>query len=447
MGLGAAGASAIFEIVRQPVVILGAGLTGLSTALHLPRGPWLVVEREQRVGGKATSIRRDGHTFDVTGHWLHLRDASVRALVDDLFAPGDLVEIERHTGVWTHGVMLAYPFQANLHGLPLPLVQSCLQGFVAAQVRAVQPHAPAPRTFDEFARARFGDGIADAFFVPYNEKIWGLHPDALTSDWVQRFVPMPDVGQVIGGALGIRQEGLGYNARFVYPRRGGIDALPEAMAERLGTRDDGRVRLGAEVESITPSRRRLRIRGDADEIEYAELVSSLPLPTLVRRIPEAPPEIAAAAARLRCVPWRWLDIATRTTPPMREHWVYVPERHIPFFRVGVYSNAWPPMAPPGRGSLYVELTDRTHPPDLPRIYEALANMGAITDPVDVLFAEQRDLPCAYVLFDADHAEATAAILGWLGEVGIHSCGRYGAWTYNSMEDSILAGMEAARWAR
>jgi protoporphyrinogen oxidase len=435
-------------------VILGGGLTGLSTALHLGAGlgsglgarPWIVLEREQRVGGKATSVRRDGYTFDVTGHWLHLRDDRTRALVDDLFAPGDLVEIERRTGVWTHGVMLAYPFQANLHGLPLPVVQRCLQGFFEAQVRAARPGAPEPATFDAFARARFGDGIADAFFVPYNEKLWGLHPDALTPDWVQRFVPLPDPAQVIGGALGIVQEGLGYNARFLYPRSGGIDALPEAMAARLSARPEGRVQLGAEVESIDPARRRVRVRGQSEAIEYGELVSTLPLPSLVRRVVGAPAEVIEAASKLRCVPWRWLDIATRTAPPMPEHWVYVPERHVPFFRVGVFSNAWPPMAPPGCGSLYVELADRENPPDLPKIYAALAEMGAIADPADVVFAEQRDLPCAYVLFDANHRDATSTVTQWLGRVGIHSCGRYGAWTYNSMEDSILAGIEAAEWA-
>ncbi|MCA9711947.1 MAG: NAD(P)-binding protein, partial [Myxococcales bacterium] len=69
---------------RRPVVILGAGLTGLSTALHLRGRPYLIAEREQRVGGKARSERRDGYTFDLTGHWLHLRDDGVRALVRDL---------------------------------------------------------------------------------------------------------------------------------------------------------------------------------------------------------------------------------------------------------------------------------------------------------------------------------------------------------------------------
>lgn len=430
----------------RPVVILGAGLTGLSTALHLRRSPFLVVEREQRVGGKARSERRDGYTFDVTGHWLHLRNDRVKALVRDLFEPGQLVEIERRTGVYTHGVMLAYPFQANLHGLPLAVVRDCLVDFVRAQIAAADPAAAPPRSFREYAERRFGRGIAERFFVPYNTKLWGVTPDELTPDWGSRFIPLPELDQVIGGALGLRQEGLGYNPRFLYPRAGGIDHLPEAMAARVRGRRPESIRVGCSVEEIDPHGHRIKLQGERDWVEYRLLVSTLPLPQLVARTPAAPPAVREAAAALRWVSWRYLDVATRRAPPITEHWIYVPEPQIPFFRVGVYTNALPAMAPPGAGALYVELADRTGQPDLPEIVRQLHAMGALASPDDVLFTELRHEECAYVLFDDACREATATIHAWLRQVGVRSCGRYGAWTYNSMEDSIIEGMEAAAWA-
>lgn len=433
----------------RPVVILGAGLTGLSTALHLRRSPVLVVEREQRVGGKARSERRDGYTFDVTGHWLHLRDDRVRTLVRDLFDPGQLVEIERRTGVYTHGVMLPYPFQANLHGLPLPEVRDCLVDFVRAQIDAAAAAlqgAPPPRSFREYAERRFGRGIAERFFVPYNTKLWGVSPDELTPDWGSRFIPLPELEQVIGGALGLRQEGLGYNVRFLYPRAGGIDHLPEAMAARIRGHAPDAIKVGCSVEEVDPLGRRVKLQGVPDWLEYRALVSTLPLPQLVARTPAAPPAVREAAAALRWVSWRYLDIATRRAPPIHEHWVYVPELQIPFFRVGVYTNALPAMAPPGAGALYVELADRAGQPDLPEIVRHLCAMGALQSPDDIAFTELRHEECAYVLFDDACREATAVVHRWLAEVGVRSCGRYGAWTYNSMEDSIIQGMEAAAWA-
>ncbi|MEM6292991.1 MAG: FAD-dependent oxidoreductase [Myxococcota bacterium] len=429
-----------------PLVVLGAGLTGLSTALHAARAganPVTVLERRDDVGGKARSRRRDGYTFDITGHWLHLRDARTQDLVQSLFPTGDLVEIERCTGIYTHGVMLPYPFQANLHGLPLPIVQECLATFVEAQVAAAAPDAKPPRTFEEFAVGRFGRGIAEHFFIPYNQKLWGSHYDSLTPDWISRFVPLPDVRQIVGGAIGVRQDGLGYNARFSYPAAGGIDGLAKALAGAT-TQAGATLQRGAEVTRIDTEARVLTL-ADGTTQPYGKLVSTLPLPELVRRLSTVPAAVAEAASKLRWVRWRYLDVGTKSPVPMKEHWVYVPEPSVPFFRVGCYSNALPAMAPEGCGALYVELGDRDGQPDLPAIFEGLTAMGALASPDDVAFADLHDIEYAYVVFDEAYDEARRVIFEHLERVGVHSCGRYGAWIYNSMEDSILAGMEAAAW--
>ncbi|HEY8380298.1 MAG TPA: FAD-dependent oxidoreductase, partial [Nannocystis sp.] len=429
--------------IDWPVVVLGAGLTGLSAAYH-SRHPVLLVEREDRVGGHARSVRRDGFVFDVTGHWLHLRDPAIRALVEGLFAPGELTTVARRTCVYSHGVLLPYPFQANLHGLPLPVVQECLTGYVEARERAARG-APEPRTFVGFAEARFGVGIARHFFVPYNRKLWGEHLDHLTAEWVSRYIPIPDTAQVIGGAIGLPQEGLGYNASFVYPTAGGIDALPERIRAALAARPDVELRLACAVEEVDVVRRRIKLQDDPDWRSYDALVSTIPLPELVRRISGAPADVRDAAAALRHLRWRWLDIAVGAPVPATYHWVYVPEPRFPFFRVGVYSNAVPGMAPPGCASLYVELNERTGPIDLPGVLAGLVEIGALRAPGDVRFVEVRELEHAYVVFDAAWAAARGRILTWLEGHRIHSCGRYGGWTYNGMEDCLIAGRDAAAW--
>ncbi len=425
-----------------PVVVLGAGLTGLAAAYHL-RMPALLVERNAEVGGHARSVRQAGFTFDVTGHWLHLRDPGVRALVEGLFAPGELVHVERRTRVYSHGALLAYPFQANLHGLPLEVVQECLVGFLEARERAARGESAAA-SFEAFAEARFGRGIARHFFVPYNSKLWGMHPNQLTAEWVSRYIPVPDAAQVIGGAIGLRQEGLGYNASFLYPAAGGIDALPR----RLQTALPATVRqlLGSDVEAVDPIRRRVKLTGAKDWQAYAALISTLPLPELIGRVVGAPQAVREAAAALRWVRWRYLDVATRTRVPADYHWVYVPEARYPFFRVGVYSNAVASMAPEGCSSLYVELSQREGSLDTAAVVRGLVEIGAIAAAEDVLFTVERQIEYAYVVFDDAHAAATRTILAWLAEVGVRSCGRYGAWVYNSMEDSMMQGREAAAWA-
>ena len=141
-------------------MILGAGLCGLSAAHHL-RGPCRVIEREHEVGGHARSRRRGGHTFDVTGHWLHLRDPAIRALVAALTPADAWLSVARRTRVFSHGELLPYPFQANLHGLPLAVVQECLVEFLAArEAEARGDHPELPRTFVEFAELAWTGYVA-----------------------------------------------------------------------------------------------------------------------------------------------------------------------------------------------------------------------------------------------------------------------------------------------
>ena len=68
------------------IVIVGAGLAGLSTAYHLSGTPYRLYEREEQVGGLCRSYQKDGFTFDYTGHLLHFRQPEIKALVERLLA-------------------------------------------------------------------------------------------------------------------------------------------------------------------------------------------------------------------------------------------------------------------------------------------------------------------------------------------------------------------------
>jgi protoporphyrinogen oxidase len=158
-----------------------------------------------------------------------------------------------------------------------------------------------------------------------------------------------------------------------------------------------------------------------------------------------PPEIEAAAGRLRCTTLRYLNVATRGTPPADWHWIYVPERRYPFYRVGIFTNAMASMAPTGGASLYVELADRAPVTDasVRDTLTGLAEAGAIRGVDDVVFAEPKHIEYAYVVFDHHYYAATTEIFRFLEGHGIYPRGRYGSWTYNAMEDCVLAGREVA----
>ena len=422
----------------DPTVIIGGGLTGISTALHLQR-PYVVLEREHEVGGLARTDHKQGFWFDRTGHWLHLRDPGIKELVTGLMGD-ELVQVDRRARIYSHGAHTLYPFQANLHGLPPEVVNQCLMGFIRT---LLQRGDEEPRNFEEYIQHHFGDGIARHFMVPYNSKLWGVHPSEITSAWCQRFVPIPDPEQVVAGAVGAGPAELGYNISFLYPRQGGIQTMTRALAAQL---DPAQVRTHAAVEAVDTARRTVSVGGE--DVPYHALVSSAPLPELLAMLrPEPPDEVLEAAGWLRATPVRYLDVGSRTRPPQDYHWVYVPEERLPFYRVGVYSNAVESMAPPGGSSLYVELASRApgHDPqaEIADALAALVEAGALASTEDVVVADLREIDHAYVVFDDNYEQALGRIFPYLERHRIYSRGRYGSWIYNSMEDSLIAGREVA----
>jgi hypothetical protein len=142
----------------------------------------------------------------------------------------------------------------------------------------------------------------------------------------------------------------------------------------------------------------------------------------------------------------YLDVALASPVRKPFHWVYVPEAKYPFYRVGCYSNFSSEMAPPGKANLYVELVDRAEPKLellLPRVTAGLGELGLIDKAADIAFTRLRRIDTAYVLFNAERERALGIISEYLEAHNIISRGRYGSWTYASMEDALLDGQTAA----
>ena len=111
-----------------PIQILGAGLTGMSAGHHLGEG-FEIHERLAHAGGHVITIEQDGYRFDRTGHLLHLRDASIRALIEGLLG-NRLLSLQRKSRIFSHGVYTRYPYQANTYGLPPQVAYECLAGYL-----------------------------------------------------------------------------------------------------------------------------------------------------------------------------------------------------------------------------------------------------------------------------------------------------------------------------
>jgi protoporphyrinogen oxidase len=385
----------------------------------------------------------DGFSFDWTGHWLHLRDPAIRKLVEERWLRGNLLHVERRARIFSEGRWTDFPYQHHLHGLPPATIADCLVGYVRAtsgeEGRALRERPL--RNAAEFIQRHLGEGFARHFLVPYNEKLYATRCEDLSPEWGGRFIPRPSLEEVVRGALGLEQPGAGYNATFVYPREGGIEALARGIAQDV---TGGEVRLGCTLDSLDLAARRARL-ATGDEIEYERAVLTVPLSSMARLL-RGPPEVIEAARRLRAISVTTVEIGADDPGGERFHWAYFPEPRFRFYRIGSPSQVNPRLSPAGTRSFAVEFSHRGPIDPAPFVDHALTALEELklVDRSKVRLARARTIPVAYVLFDHDHAAARGRVIDHLRAHGVAVAGRYGNWEYSSMEDAIVSGRDAAR---
>ncbi|HET9870502.1 MAG TPA: FAD-dependent oxidoreductase, partial [bacterium] len=258
-----------------------------------------------------------------------------------------------------------------------------------------------------------------------------------------RFVPAPRVAEVVKGAFTRENSVSGYNATFLYPERGGISALPRALGEGLPN-----LWTGVGLTGLDLKRRRARLSNGL-EVRYGRLVSSLPLPALLRLSEGLPPAVRRAAASLKATSIYNVNFGFRGPQPVSYSWVYFPGKEFLFHRAGSVSACVPGQAPPGHFSLYVEFSygpgRRPDPAAWGRHALArLRELGWVKPGQAPVTRVDLDLPGAYVVYDAAREERVGALTGFLARRGVQTVGRYGLWEYGSMESAMDQGRRAAR---
>ena len=416
-------------------LVAGAGVSGLSFANWLraaaaergARPPeLLVLEAEAEPGGYCRTVTQAGFVWDYSGHFFHFRRPEIEAWLRARMPGADVRTVEKRSFIRYRGLDVDFPFQKNIHQLGKDDFIDCL---VSLYFRG-EGRAGGPRSFKEMLEERFGAGICDRFLVPYNEKLYACDLDALDPDAMGRFFPHADVADIVRNMK--RADNASYNATFTYPREGAFEYVRALLHDLPGeTLSCGEplvaLDLAAQV-ATTPTRR----------IRYRRLVSSLPLPRLCA-LAGLPHDQAAFTWNQVAVFNLGFDRKGRTDA----HWIYFPDRALSFYRIGFYDN----IHGGDRMSLYVEIGAPAGAaldlgPLRERVLGELRREGVVDDHQLVAW-HSVVLDPAYVHITRRSLEETARVRGVLEAAGVYSVGRYGAWTYCSIEDNMIETRELA----
>lgn len=423
------------------VVIIGAGLTGLSTAYHLEKKgftDFIIVEKEAQPGGLCRSVKQDGFTFDYSGHLLHSSDDYFSSFLKDIFSDELLNTVQRRSFIYSHDTYTRYPYQINLHGLPPETIIECIEGYVNRK-KSIRK----PKTFSEWVLKFFGQGLAESFFFPYQAKLLQYDPKKLAASWTGRFVPQTSLRQMLYGALQSSAEKVGYNASFLYPKLG-----IQCLIDRLIKKINKPVVTGKAVANIDLKKNVIFFE-DGDSESFDIIINTMPLDLLLHSISDhSSTHFNRTAENLLCTSVACLNLGISRNIDAEKHWIYYPEKEYPFYRVGFYHNFSSSLVPASCSSMYVECSykkNASYRSLQKMINDVQLNIKQLfnIDDSEIIAKNIIKMPHAYVVYDAWRERNLSVLLDGLKREGIYSIGRYGAWKYSSMQESVLDGKKVA----
>jgi len=411
-------------------LIIGAGISGLAFALSAG-DDYLIVEKENEPGGFCRTIKRDGFVWDYAGHFFHFKTEKYKQLFNDNIPAKDIIHKDKCTQIIYKDLLVDYPFQTNIHQLDKEEFIDCLYDLFNKEEKETYS------SFLDMLYGKFGKSITEKFLRPYNEKLYAVDLTKLDTDAMGRFFPYADKEQIINNMKKSGDSGS-YNNTFLYPRNG-AGSFIDVLYNKL---DTSRVLLNTSVASIDIEAK-VATLDNGEKISYEFLINTAPFNVFLKLTGKKSYEELAGSLSYNKVLVFNLGFNKKSHFD-KEHWMYIPDKNVNYYRIGFYDN----ILDDDRLSMYIEIG---YPKDgvvdaekeLALTLENLKKQGITDDSFELVAHETIIMDPAYVHINTENDRDVKAAMNELAEKGVYSIGRYGAWTYCSMEDSMLAAATLA----
>jgi protoporphyrinogen oxidase len=425
------------------IVVLGTGMAGFGAAyrLHAEGITPVMYDKNSYYGGHTASFRYEsGFLFDVGPHISFSKDPRIQDLlaenVDQRF---ETIQINLNN--YWRGYWPKHPVQLNLHGLPEDTVVKVITDFVEERQAPERP----VRNYADWLLSSFGRTFAELFPMQYTRKYHLTAAENMSTDWLGPRIYRPSLEEVLRGALSPSSPQEHYITHFRYPSEGGFMCYLRKFVPL------GNLKLNHELVSVDPRARELTF-SNGFVTQYDGLISSVPLPDLIRMIRDVPQDVLEASRRLACSTCVLVNVGVDREDLSAAHMTYFYDADICFTRLGFPHMLSSKNAPPGKGNIQAEVyfSDKYKPltgsPDawIDPVISDLRRCGILRESDTVLFRSAMLLRYANIIFDLERAAAVETVHGYLDDIGIAYGGRYGDWGYLWTDEAFKSGENAAK---
>lgn len=411
--------------MKVKYLILGAGISGLAFASKL-ESDYAIIEKEATPGGLCRTFYQDGFTWDFAGHFFHFKNNESKKYFSAVLGDENCYKHNKNTSIFYHGKMIDYPFQKNIHQLDKEEFIDCLYDLYFKEKKEEYS------SFKDMLLGKFGKSICDKFLIPYNEKLYACNLDRLDKDAMGRFFPYADMEDIFRNMK--MSNSSSYNDTFIYPK-GGAKTIIDHLSKDVKNEN---LHLNENVLRVDVDNRIVETNKNVYQYDY--LINTIPFNqflSLMGRTEEVFDNLS------------WNKVLVFNIGFDREaidktiHWVYFPDKTVNFYRVGFYNN----ILREKKLSIYVEIgmdPDDTYD-ESEQLEQTIFNLkkcGIITDHQVVSYQSLVMNP-AYVHVSEKGKTYFEKETQKLNEKSVYTLGRYGGWTYCSMEDCYIDAINLA----
>jgi protoporphyrinogen oxidase len=427
------------------IVVVGSGMAGFGAAHRLKSEGIrpVLYERSSYFGGHTAAFRNEnGFLFDLGPHISFTKDPRIQELLAK-FVDQEYVALQvKLDNIW-RGLRLTHPVQLHLNGLPKDLIVEIVSDFVKVHDKPEPPIA----NYEDWLIASYGRKFAELFPMQYTRKYHTTNSSNMTTEWLGPRMYRPSLQEMLRGALAPWSPEVHYITNFRYPKQGGFISYLKPLP------DHADIKLQHEVAAIDPKARVLRFSNGLS-VQYGALVSSIPLPALVPMIAGVPQDVVTASRQLACSTCVLVNIGVDRADLSEGQITYIYDEDICFTRLSFPHMLSVTNAPPGCGSIQAEVyfSDKYRPLKqstesiIDQVIADLHRIGVLREQDRILSRGAEVVRYANVIFDLDRAKALKTVHGYLDDIGIHYCGRYGDWGYMWTDESFISGERAAESA-
>lgn len=398
--------------------VLGAGISGLSISklLH-PHHQVEILEANEVIGGIARTKNVNGVPYHpVGGHCFNSKYPEVLDFVfNEVLAKENWDLVKRKSAIQFQNHLIPYPIEYSvkeIFSFNQDLALKITQDFLNTTEHENYEN------LENWFRCKFGDTLAENYFIPYNHKIWNIHPSKMSYDWVKDKLPTPDKVSFLKNFFEKQSDEMSHYT-FYYPKSNHLNTFIKSLASDLN------INLNYKVEKIKLDKKQAKWIINNDKA-YDLIINTIPLNIIPSLIENCPEEILNDAKKLKynkVTTMLWECQETKNT------WTYIPQDDSIFHRYIHISN----FSNSGKNYTITESIGE-------RTYEEMQESGK-KDPFLIKSLDFNVSEHAYVIFDQHYNKSKSGIKNYLNTLNIHTLGRFGEWDYYNMDICIKKSLE------